>query len=91
MGFMGDKKYNNIETLAAEIVSESLKYPEIRNEVYTQLMKQLRENESKCPTSKEDGWNLMLLCLAAFPPTSDFENYLELFLRYLIYFFFLGK
>lgn len=78
---MGDKKYNNPEALGVEIVAQCLANPDIRNEIYCQLIKQLSDNESQCPTSLADGWNLMLLCLSSFPPTPDFENYLELFLR----------
>ena len=82
---MGDKKYNNPEALGTDIVSTCLRHPDIRNEVYAQIMKQLTENESQNPNSVAEGWNLMFLCLSSFPPTPDFENYLELFLRFVGY------
>ena len=53
--------------------------PAVRDEIYCQLVKQLIDNPGKASVSR--GWNLMALCLSTFPPSDEFENFLELFLR----------
>jgi hypothetical protein len=51
----------------------------VRDEIYCQLVKQLIDNPGKSSVAR--GWNLMALCLSTFPPSDEFENFLELFLR----------
>lgn len=51
----------------------------LRDELYCQLIKQLSNNTN--PSSRSKGWDLMLLCIAHFPPNGEMENYLEMFLR----------
>ncbi len=53
--------------------------PELRDEIYIQLCKQLTGNPSVA--SAERGWVLMHICLCTFQPSEEFENHLELFLR----------
>ena len=52
---------------------------ELRDEVFIQIIKQLRDNPST--GSLERGWALLLVCLDSFPPSEDAENYIEHFLR----------
>jgi hypothetical protein len=47
---------------------------QLRGELYVQVMKQLRGNESW--SSREAGWALMALLLSCFPPPATLENYL---------------
>jgi hypothetical protein len=77
LGWMGDKSYPQPEQLAAELLRTCLEVKDIRTEVYCQIIKQLTGN----PGSAQKGWDLMILCLATFPPPGDFENYLECYLR----------
>ena len=51
----------------------------VRDEIYCQIVKQLIDNPGKSSVAR--GWNLMALCLSTFPPSDEFENFLELFLR----------
>jgi len=81
MGYMGDKKYADPPILAAELLRTALFHPnqELRSEIYCQIIKQLTGNPS--PESTARGWELMTLCLSAFPPPSDVENFVEMYLR----------
>lgn len=47
--------------------------------VFSQIIKQLTRNPN--PSSVAKGWQLLCVCLETFPPRSEFENYLEMFLR----------
>ena len=75
LGYMGDRKINYPETLATEIMSICLANPPLRDEMYLQLCKQLSNNPDN--ESKRKGWNLMQLFLDTFPPSEEFENYIE--------------
>ena len=77
LGYMGDKKYDNPNLLASEILKNCLDHPnkDLRSEVFCQIIKQLTANPSS--DSVRRGWELMTLCLHTFPPPPDFENYLE--------------
>ena len=47
----------------------------LRDELYIQLCRQTTENFRY--DSLERGWELLAICLAFFPPTPRFHNYLE--------------
>eukprot|EP00456_Euglypha_rotunda_P048582 TRINITY_DN3893_c0_g1_i4.p1 TRINITY_DN3893_c0_g1~~TRINITY_DN3893_c0_g1_i4.p1 ORF type:complete len:409 (-),score=58.11 TRINITY_DN3893_c0_g1_i4:167-1291(-) len=79
LGYMGDRKYQAPNILASELLTLCLQQKELRDEVYCQLIKQLTNNPKQ--ESIQKGWDLMTLCLATFPPGSEMENYLEMFLR----------
>jgi len=79
LGYMGDRKYQAPNILASELLTLCLQQKELRDEVYCQLIKQLTNNPKS--DSRQKGWDLMTLCLATFPPNSEMENYLEMFLR----------
>ncbi|KNC51726.1 myosin VIIA [Thecamonas trahens ATCC 50062] len=78
-GFMGDKKLSEPLFLAQEIVNEACANEAIRDEMYANVAKQVTQNPN--PDSATRGWQLMQICLQSFPPSSDFENYLEQFIR----------
>lgn len=49
--------------------------PELRDEIYVQILKQLSKNPQ--PDSSRRGWQILGACLASFPPGEGFENFLE--------------
>eukprot|EP00516_Mucochytrium_quahogii_P004452 CAMPEP_0203755414 /NCGR_PEP_ID=MMETSP0098-20131031/8869_1 /ASSEMBLY_ACC=CAM_ASM_000208 /TAXON_ID=96639 /ORGANISM=" , Strain NY0313808BC1" /LENGTH=1902 /DNA_ID=CAMNT_0050646867 /DNA_START=366 /DNA_END=6074 /DNA_ORIENTATION=- len=78
-GVMGDKIYENVDSLAQELLATGLQIPDLVDEIYCQVMKQVTENPKQ--ESANRGWNLMSMLLATFPPSSQLEMYLEYFLR----------
>ena len=79
MGFMRDRKYTYPETLGRELLEAGLLHPELRDELFLQIIKQLRRNPGE--ESKFLGYVLLDLCLQSFPPSGELENALEFFLR----------
>jgi len=67
---------------AREILLLGIDKPELRDELYCQLVKQLTNNPVR--PSEIRGWKLMALCLQCFPPTKDFELYLGQFIVYFV-------
>ncbi|PPQ77223.1 hypothetical protein CVT25_011069 [Psilocybe cyanescens] len=61
------------------LISEGLKHGELRDEIYCQLMKQLTGNSSKESVFK--GWQLLCVLLISFPPSKNFEAYLQAFVQ----------
>ncbi|KAI0058032.1 hypothetical protein BV25DRAFT_1902420 [Artomyces pyxidatus] len=61
------------------LLGEGLTHGELRDEIYCQLMKQLTGN----PTTESvfKGWQLLCVLLVTFPPSKNFETYLESFLK----------
>jgi hypothetical protein len=62
-----------------QLLTECLLDPSLRDEVFLQVAKQLRDNPSM--PSMERGWVLMRLCCESFPPSEEAENFIEHFLR----------
>jgi hypothetical protein len=65
--------------VANTVVRTAFTTPQLRDECYLQVMKQLTSNPH--PESVAHGWELMAILLTCVPPNVDFENYLEVFLR----------
>lgn len=76
---MGDRHYTNTSNLGVEVCVNALQEAWLRDEVYMQLIKQLTDNDNS--DSVKQGWNLMCVCLRTFAPSSEFENYLEMWLK----------
>jgi hypothetical protein len=51
---------------------QGLKRPELRDELYMQLVKQTRGNPS--PASRSKAWGLFNLVAASMPPSKDFTG-----------------
>ena len=79
LGYMGDRSMSYPDQLAQDLLAQGLQTPEVRDEVYCQIIKQLEQNPN--PSSRQKGWKLMEFCLQTFAPGDDFANYLEMYLR----------
>ena len=77
LGFLGETKHPYPEQLATEALSLALKEPELRIELYAQLLKQLTKNSS----SSDQAFSLLAAALASFPPPLAFENHVALFIK----------
>lgn len=75
-GFMGDRSSNkSIMDHALKVLNHMMLAPEeLRDELYCQLCKQTNLNPDS--TSTERGWQLMMMGLAIFPPSSDLMPHL---------------
>jgi len=79
MGFMGDRVMSFPNMLAREVLEKGIQQPDLRDEIYIQIIKQVTNNPN--PSSTEKGWKMMKMCLDCFPPSREFENYLEIYFR----------
>ncbi|KAK3522736.1 hypothetical protein QTP86_030783 [Hemibagrus guttatus] len=74
--YMGDRKGKGEPlAVALEIAIRGWSNQGLRDELYIQLCRQTTENFRY--DSLQRGWELMAICLAFFPPTPRFHNYLE--------------
>eukprot|EP01100_Stratorugosa_tubuloviscum_P007534 TRINITY_DN3124_c0_g1_i1.p1 TRINITY_DN3124_c0_g1~~TRINITY_DN3124_c0_g1_i1.p1 ORF type:complete len:1462 (-),score=863.00 TRINITY_DN3124_c0_g1_i1:229-4614(-) len=81
LGYMGDKPLNYPQMLAREVLQKGIDHKELRDEIYVQLLKQITNNPSSDSIAK--GWKLIELAIECFPPSREFENFLEIYLRQL--------
>uniref|UniRef100_W5L1S0 Rho GTPase-activating protein 39 n=1 Tax=Astyanax mexicanus TaxID=7994 RepID=W5L1S0_ASTMX len=74
--YMGDRRAKNEPlSVALEVAVRGWSNQGLRDELYIQLCRQTTENFRY--DSLQRGWELMAICLAFFPPTPRFHNYLE--------------
>ena len=74
LGYMGDKQMPFPAMLAQDILRKGYENKPLRDEIFLQIIKQLKNNPR--PESVAKGWQVMCMCVGTFPPSYDFENYL---------------
>ncbi|XP_072547051.1 unconventional myosin-VIIb [Salminus brasiliensis] len=78
--YMGDYPIKNVRTpieLTDQIFGPALEHPELRDEIYCQIMKQMTSNSG---LSLERGWQLLWLCCGLFPPSHGLLKHAQRFL-----------
>lgn len=75
--YMGEKKNEGQSPtqMCSLLVEKAIQHVELRDEIYSQLIKQTNEN----PTieSLRKGWELWTVCCSSFPPTKQFEGFIK--------------
>ena len=76
LGYMGEKYHQYPELLASQILQDGIDTPEIVDEIYAQCMIQCTMNKT---ASLKRAWQLVSLCVKTFPPSKQFQPYVEVF------------
>ena len=79
MGYMGDRPSMYRDVFVDEVVRIGLEFPDLQDETYLQLMKQLTHNPNR--ERSERGWLLLETCIRKFAPSPELAMYLEGFIR----------
>jgi hypothetical protein len=66
LGYSGDKQINFPSKLAEDVIIKGRANPDLRDEIYCQLFKQINKNPN--PESAVRYWHLLCLCVREFPP-----------------------
>ncbi|KAL5707342.1 Kinesin-like protein KIN-14E [Ranunculus cassubicifolius] len=67
--------------LVAKLYKQTLKRPELRDELFAQISKQTRNNPDRQSLIK--AWDLMHLCASSMPPSKDIGGYLSEYVHYV--------
>eukprot|EP00735_Rhodelphis_limneticus_P008926 TRINITY_DN2392_c0_g2::TRINITY_DN2392_c0_g2_i1::g.20869::m.20869 TRINITY_DN2392_c0_g2::TRINITY_DN2392_c0_g2_i1::g.20869 ORF type:complete len:1862 (+),score=613.81,sp/P47808/MYSH_ACACA/32.75/0.0,Myosin_head/PF00063.16/5.8e-227,MyTH4/PF00784.12/1e+04,MyTH4/PF00784.12/7.5e-16,Myosin_N/PF02736.14/1.7e-06,FERM_M/PF00373.13/4.6e+03,FERM_M/PF00373.13/4.5e-06,IQ/PF00612.22/0.16,Imm5/PF14423.1/0.24 TRINITY_DN2392_c0_g2_i1:87-5588(+) len=74
LGYAGDKTSSYPETLAEDVLKKGVQKPELRTEIFAQLVKQTCHNESDASCLRV--WKLLAMCLQLFYPPKEIELYI---------------
>ena len=86
---MGERNTLKMPFRFFELLNDGVSYPEIRDEIYIAIIKQCTDNGPDKAGAGKPGYTvhvqrameLLALCLCHFPPSDQFENFLETFVR----------
>uniref|UniRef100_A0A8C5C5Y1 Myosin VIIAa n=1 Tax=Gadus morhua TaxID=8049 RepID=A0A8C5C5Y1_GADMO len=79
-GYMGDypsKRTRSVNELTDQIFEGALKAEPLKDEIYSQIIKQLTDNH----VNEEKGWELLWLCTGLFPPSNVLLLHVQRFLQ----------
>jgi len=76
--YCGELSNSFPSAMAGYVLVRGQETPELADEIYVQLIKQMTENPK--PKSEDRAWCLMCMCSRAFPPSLEFEPFLLNFL-----------
>ena len=77
--YSGERPNPYPPAMALQVLQAGVAQPELRPEIYFQLMKQLRSNPSA--DSQRRYWELMALALMSFAPGAGCDDYVHVFLK----------
>ncbi|XP_069060011.1 unconventional myosin-VIIa [Pleurodeles waltl] len=80
--YMGDypsKRMRSVNELTDQIFEGALKAEPLKDEIFSQILKQLTDNHIKY--SEEKGWELLWLCSGLFPPSNVLLPHIQRFLQ----------
>jgi len=82
---MGQRNTRNMDLRLYELVRDGLEYPEVRDECYLHLFKQLQDNkmiaQGRGTEQTANAFEMLAFCLCVFPPSESLEPYLEQWIR----------
>ena len=78
LGYSKDKSMAFPEMLAKDVLQQGVDFPDLVDEIYVQIIKQLRKNTNV--ESVKRLWQLLCVCVGTFPPSAEFEFFLLHFL-----------
>ncbi|TNN01493.1 hypothetical protein fugu_010875 [Takifugu bimaculatus] len=73
------KRTRSVNELTDQIFEAALKAEPLKDEIYSQIIKQLTDNHIKY--SEEKGWELLWLCTGLFPPSNVLLPHIQRFLQ----------
>eukprot|EP00949_MAST-11_sp_MAST-11-sp1_P000183 g183.t1 len=80
---MCQRNSTHIPLRLSELLDDCAHYPELRDEVYAAIIKQCTENPDMAGDERirRHAIELLALCASAFPPSDEFEDHVEFFIR----------
>ena len=78
LGYSKDKSMAFPEMLARDVLTQGVENPDLTDEIYVQIIKQLSQNKNE--ESVKRLWQMMCMCVGTFPPSAEFEFFLLHFL-----------
>merc|ERR1712139_71894 len=77
---MGQRNTRNMDLRFYELVRDGLEYPEVRDECYLFIYKQLQNNKAvlqgRGAEVRANAFEMLAFCLCVFPPSESLEPYI---------------